>query len=124
MAGTPEGKVKKMVRDVLREFDEQKTVRYNDHDYVVGTLKQFWPVPSGYGASDLDVIVCYYGQYISIEVKAPGKKPKPRQELTIAETIGAGGRAFVIDGLEGINDLCELLHNIKVANANDSQRQA
>ncbi len=124
MAGTPEGKVKAMVKKVLDDFGEDIAVTYNGHVFFVKTLKQFWPVPSGYGASDLDIIVCYYGEYIAIEVKAPGKQPKPRQQLTLAETIGAGGHTFVIDGLEGINDLCELLHNIKVANANDSKREA
>lgn len=119
MAGTPEGKIKKMVRDVLREFDEQKTVRYNDHDYVVGTLKQFWPVPSGYGASDIDCIVCYYGQYISIEVKAPGKVPKPRQELTLAETIGADGWVFVVDGEHSCKELRDTLDHIRKAYADD-----
>jgi len=119
MAGTPEGKVKKMVRDVLRDFDEQKTVRYNNFDYVVGTLKQFWPVPSGYGASDIDCIVCYYGQYISIEVKAPGKKPKPRQEQTLAETIGAGGRTYVIDNEDGCTLLRVALNHIRNTHADD-----
>jgi len=124
MAGTPEGKVKKMVRDVLREFDEQKVVTYNGHDYVVGTLKQFWPVPSGFGASDIDCIVCYYGRYISIEVKAPGKKPQPRQEMTLAETIGAGGVDMVIDGEFGCDVLRTMLTHIRNSDADYRKRQA
>ena len=116
MATTPEGKVKDMIRKVLKEFDEDRIERYNNFDYHVGTLKQFWPVPSGYGASDIDCIVCYYGQYISIEAKAPRKKPKPRQEETLAETIGAGGLIFVIDGLAGCIELRAALQRIKDAN--------
>ena len=116
MAATPEGKVKDMIRKVLKEFDEERNVMYNNFDYHVGTLKQFWPVPSGYGASDIDCIVCYYGNYIAIEAKAPGKKPQPRQEETLAETIGAGGLTFVIDGPDGCNDLRASLQRIKDAN--------
>lgn len=120
MAVTPEGKVKEKVRAVLAEFDRAAVVLYNGTDYHVGILKQFWPVPSGYGASDIDCIVCYYGEYISIEVKAPGKKPKPRQELTLAETIGAGGWTFVIDGEAGLNELRHALESIRDFNANNS----
>ena len=117
MASTPEGTVKKAIKDVLDEFNEKRIVSYNGTNYHVGTLKQFWPVPSGYGASDIDCIVCYYGQYISIEAKAPGKKPKPRQELTIAESIGADGLVFVIDGEIGLNELRGTLSHIRLTHA-------
>jgi hypothetical protein len=116
MAGTPEGKIKKMVRDVLAEFVEYDT------GMDVAKIKQYWPVPSGFGASDLDCIVCYYGQYIAIETKAPGKKPTPRQKLTIAETRGAGGAVFVIDGEQGCFELRVALQRIK--DANYSKREA
>jgi hypothetical protein len=117
MAGTPEGKVKKMVKNVLAEFADEM-VAINDHP----TLKQFWPVPSGFGESDLDCIVCYHGNYIAIETKAPGKNPTPRQGLCIARTQAAGGTVFVIDNEAG----CELLrqHLRMIKNANDSKRQA
>ena len=101
---TPENKIKKMVRDVLAEFD------------APNTLKHFWPVPSGFGASDLDCIACYFGRYIDIETKAPGKKPTPRQELTIANTKAAGGMVFVIDGEKGVHELRVALQGIKDAN--------
>lgn len=113
---TPENKVKKMVRAVLAEFSEFNHVA----GFGVTTPKQFWPVPSGFGASDLDCIVCYYGVYIAIETKAPGKHPTTRQELTIAETKGAGGLVFVIDGEEGCERLRSALTLIKFSNANNS----
>lgn len=112
MASTPEGKVKKMVRAVLEEFGGESV---ND-DYVVHRLKQYWPVPAGYGASDLDCIVCYYGRTIAIETKAPGKRPTPRQQLTIAQYKGAGGMVFVIDGEIGCHELRVALQGIKDAN--------
>lgn len=124
MAVTPEGKIKKLVRKVLDEFSETVTV----DDFVVKTLKQYWPVPSGFGTSDIDCIVCYYGFYISIETKAPGKKPTPRQNLTLAETKAAGGAAFVIDSVEGVAALRDRLQRIKstmqeIGNALANNRQ-
>lgn len=56
----------------------------------------FMPVQSGYGAASLDYLGCHAGHFFSIETKAPGKHPSPRQELTIEEIEGAGGAAFVI----------------------------
>lgn len=119
MASTPEGKVKKMVGRVLEEFSERVWVG----DFHVVTLYQFWPVPSGFGASSLDCIVCYYGRAIYIETKAPGKKPTPRQQLTIAEVRGAGGSVLVIDGEAGCNLLRQQLLLIRNEHADDSQRQ-
>ncbi len=118
MAGTPEGKIKKQVRELLNQFGEMVEV----DGYICHTIKTFWPVPAGMGESDLDCIVCYYGQYIAIETKAPGKKPTPRQELCIARTRAAGGMAFVIDSEAGVFELRAALQRIK--DANDSKRQA
>lgn len=106
---TPEAKVKKMVRDVLNDF--RKIVECSG--YHVDNLYQFWPVPSGFGASSLDVIVTYYGRAIYIETKAPGKKPTPRQELTIAETKAAGAIVLVIDSEQGCHELRVILQKIK-----------
>jgi hypothetical protein len=116
---TPEAKVKKMVKDVLAEFSEPvQVVSAAGTDMVleVATLKQYWPVPAGFGASDLDCIVCYYGVYITIETKAPGKHPTPRQELTIAQAKGARGLVFVIDGPQGCEELRRALTLIRFSN--------
>jgi hypothetical protein len=99
---TPEAKVKKMVQKVLDEFEP---------------LYRYWPVPSGFGASSLDCIVCYNGYFIGIETKAPGKEPTPRQELCIKQMQDAGGHVFIIDSEQE----CEWLRScLKVlSNAND-----
>lgn len=109
---TPENKVKNLVRDMLNEFGEIVHIG----NFVAHRIKTFWPVPSGYGESDLDCIVCYYGLYIAIETKAPGKKPTPRQEYTIARTRAAGGMVFVIDSEVGVHELRVALQGIKDAN--------
>jgi len=107
MAVTPEGKIKRMVQNVLGEFFD---------DAPGGGLYKYWPVPSGFGASSLDCILCYRGKFIGIETKAPGKKPTPRQELTIKQMQHAGGTVFVIDSEKGVHDLRVTLQGLKDAN--------
>lgn len=56
------------------------------------------PVPGGFGKSGLDFTICFFGHFIAVETKAPGKKPTPRQELRTKEITRAGGAVFVVDG--------------------------
>lgn len=79
---TPEGKVKDKVKKVLMQYGA------------------YWhcPVQNGLGAPTLDFVGCYRGRFYAIETKAPGKKPTPRQELTITGMRAAGAAVFVIDG--------------------------
>ncbi len=56
----------------------------------------FMPVQSGYGAATLDIIGCHKGRFFSIETKAPGKSPSPRQELIMDMMNAAGAAVFVI----------------------------
>lgn len=83
---TPEGKVKAGVKKVLEKFGKD--------------LNGFWPVPYGYGESHLDYVGCLKGIFFCIEVKAPGKKPTPRQNRRILDVRAAGGLAFVVDGTD------------------------
>jgi hypothetical protein len=81
---TPEGKIKLAVKKRLKELGAY----------------QFWPVQTGYGSATLDCLICHQGKFYSIETKRPGKKPTPRQLLTIEEMQAAGAIVFVIDNLE------------------------
>jgi hypothetical protein len=80
---TPEGKVKAKVRKIFAEFPSVYT---------------YWPVPSGYGRTSLDIIGCYRGQFFSVETKAAGKKPTLRQYEEISRIGYAMGKSFVISG--------------------------
>ena len=82
---TPEGAVKREVKKVLKEYKAYYHM----------------PVQNGMGAPTLDFVGCYNGRFFAIETKAPGKKPTPRQEVTVALIKAAGGEAFVIDGDTG-----------------------
>ncbi len=80
MATTPEGKVKKKVSKLLKDMGAY----------------YFMPVQAGYGSTTLDYLVCFHGEFIAIETKAPGKKMSARQELTAELIAEAGGVVFVI----------------------------
>lgn len=93
---TPEGKVKKSVKDILQKFVDE------------GKVDGFWPVPYGYGESHLDYVGCCNGVFFCIETKAPGKKPTPRQVLRSTNVTKAGGKVFVIDGTDKTDTVQEL----------------
>jgi hypothetical protein len=94
MATTPEGKVKLLVKTYLK------------------LCRAYWhmPVQNGMGQPALDFHVCLpilitpdmvgkrVGLYVGIETKAPGKPMTPRQALTAASVVAAGGKVFLIDG--------------------------
>lgn len=79
---TPEGKVKAAISRVIADYKK---------------VYKFMPVPSGYGPSSLDYILCVEGRFVAIEAKAPGRKPTPRQKAIIGAIERAGGIVFVID---------------------------
>lgn len=81
-ASTPEGRVKARLNNRLRQLN---------------LVWKFMPVPSGYGMQSLDYLLCVAGHFVAIETKAPGKRPTPRQEQTIAAIKAAGGIVFIVD---------------------------
>lgn len=100
MSSTPEGRIKRKVSALLREFPR---VWYD------------MPVPGGYGKSTLDYVGCANGYFFAIETKAPGKKPTERQEAMINSMESAGAKTFVIDGDAGLNELEDWLHEVRAA---------
>lgn len=80
MSRTPEGKIKDKVRKLLDEFPHYR----------------FMPVPSGYGETTLDFLICYKGRFLAIETKAPSKKVTPRQEMIIRAIELNGGTVLVV----------------------------
>jgi hypothetical protein len=96
MAGTPEGKVKKKVKERLKA----RGIWY------------YAPVQMGMGVVGIPDFICCqpvvitqamvgktFGRFLAIETKAPGKLDTltPNQEARIAEIRAAGGAAIVID---------------------------
>jgi hypothetical protein len=93
---TPESKVKAKLKKALRE-------NFGSSCYC------FMPVQTGMGARTLDYLICINGRFVSIETKAPGKKPTPLQETTIQIIRDAGGLVFVVDGDESLEQAVRIL---------------
>jgi hypothetical protein len=95
---TPEGRIKNEIKKVLKEYP---------------SIYAFWPVQSGYGSKTLDVLICAYGYFISIEAKAPGNTPTNLQWKTIGDIQRAGGVACVVDSKESAHSLRELFDKLR-----------
>ena len=81
MASTPEGKVKKAVRQVLDGLGAY---------YVM-------PVTGGYGKQGApDFLVCHKGLFFGIETKAGKGKLTTLQEINLQKIIEAGGVSLVV----------------------------
>lgn len=94
---TPEGKVKKVVKDILDAYDPLVSYRF--------------PVQNGMGKPMLDCVGCCCGLHFEIETKKDRKeKLTPRQELTKAETEAALGKVFVVKAVDDTDELEEWLH--------------
>lgn len=102
MGTTPEGAVKRKLRKLLEKYPDVYT---------------YWPVPTGFGKTTLDVLGCYRGRFFEVETKAPDKKPTLRQQVEL-ESIGrAMGKTFVIMGEDSpvFDELRQWLDEIKAS---------
>lgn len=93
---TPEGKVKKSVREFL-------------HDRGVWFYQ---PIQNGMGRVGIpDFVCCFNGLFIAIETKAPGKLANltANQKLVIEEIKAHGGLAVVADSVESLIPVFDLL---------------
>jgi len=94
MAMTPEGKVKKKVKEYLQS---------------IGAW-YYMPVTNGMGRVGCpDILVCYKGLFMAFETKAPGKikNVTANQEREINEIISAYGLALVVDDVEQVKEAIE-----------------
>lgn len=92
---TPESKVKKKVREILRDLGAYYTM----------------PVTGGYGNSGVpDFIVCYRGKFYGIECKANGGKPTALQLKNHDDIRRSGGIALVIDETNVANLRKEIMY--------------
>lgn len=87
---TPEGKVKKQVKDVVAAA---YTCNYNWY---------FMPVSNGMGAMGIpDFVGVSWGQAFCIETKAKAKgQPTRLQERVMTAFERAGGKVFLVAGLD------------------------
>lgn len=62
----------------------------------------FSPVQTGLGVATLDLLCCYQGCFLGLEVKAEHvpAKPTPRQHLTMQQIAEAGGVVACVNSFE------------------------
>lgn len=90
---TPEAKVKKQVRELLRELG----------------IWYYQPMQNGMGQVGIpDFVCCWNGKFIAVETKAPGKRSAttPNQDRILEEITKHGGLSIVVDD---ISQLVEFL---------------
>lgn len=95
---TPEAKVKKKIKDILKSCGAY---------YVM-------PVAGVFGAAGVpDFLVCYVGTFIAIEAKAGKGKTTALQDKNIRQIKDAGGLAIVVNeaNLDELEDLLERVLN-------------
>jgi hypothetical protein len=102
MAVTPEGKVKRLVRVVLDEFD----------------CHYFMPVQTGFGSAGLDFHcgVEWRGLMIAFFIetkKKAGSKPTDRQIAFIRDQRRRRAKVFIIGSEVGVAQLREWLTNVR-----------
>jgi len=94
MAMTPEGKVKKKVKEYLQS---------------IGAW-YYMPVSNGMGRVGCpDILVCYKGMFMAFETKAPGKikNVTANQKREIDGIQRANGLAHVVDDVEQVKSLLD-----------------
>lgn len=69
----------------------------------------------GLGTGSADLIACVRGRFVAIEVKAPGKKLRPEQEMWGNVVTESGGLYIMIDNEEEIPTLFNNFRNLRAA---------
>lgn len=59
-----------------------------------------------------DLLVCYKGWFIGIEVKQPGEQASPKQRSVLKSIDAAGGLTAVVDSLEEVVNLLSKLNRL------------
>lgn len=96
MAMTPEGKVKKKVKEYLQS---------------IGAW-YYMPVSNGMGRVGCpDILVCYQGLFLAFETKAPGKikNVTANQQREIDGILRVNGLAHVVDDVEQVKAVIDTI---------------
>jgi hypothetical protein len=95
---TPEGKVKKLIRERLEKYEIYTASKAGA--FPGGSTGWYYcPMQTAMGISGIpDFLGHYKGIFWAIEAKAPGKKPTGFQALQLGAIKASGGAQFVVDG--------------------------
>lgn len=59
-----------------------------------------------------DLIICYRGLFIALEVKMPGNKVSPVQSLRIQQIRAAQGHAYVVKSVQAALKVLDLVDSV------------
>lgn len=93
------------LRDIDREYEEEHV--FLSHAKLMLSMFENAVVvreanPAEAGISDL--LVCYHGRFIALELKANDNEPSKRQEKFIEDVIAAGGKGLVCRTMKQVFD--------------------
>jgi hypothetical protein len=92
MPRQPEGRLVKRIKAYIREKGGRVfNIHGGDNPY------QEVGIP--------DLLICYRGQFVGLEVKQPGEQPSAIQKQILREIEAAGGYALAVSTLEEVVDL-------------------
>ena len=94
MSRQPEGKLVRKIQDRIEE-------RGGRSFKIQGTDESFQEI----GIPDL--LVCYHGIFLGLEVKMPGEKPSPIQRQVLKSIEAAGGVARVVCSVEEVDEILD-----------------
>lgn len=95
---TPEGKVKAAIVKILKQYG----------------VYYFFPIGYAYGRSGIpDIIGCYEGAFLSIEVKATEKKKMSALQVRESQAIQNAGGWFILLHKDNLDELVELLDELQ-----------
>lgn len=98
-----EKETQKAILEYLKTIGALPIKIYNGGIYDPVSQKYFFPYQTQRGVSD--IIACYKGKFIAIEVKSPSKKPTPYQLQFLKEVEKAGGIGIWSDNVDKIINL-------------------
>jgi penicillin-binding protein-related factor A (putative recombinase) len=104
-----EKETQKAILEFLKTIGALPIKIYNGGIYDPKYQKYFFPYQTQKGVSD--IIVCYKGRFVAIEVKSPSRKPTPDQIQFLKEVEKAGGLGFWTDD---IDDVINFFNNLKI----------
>ena len=60
-----------------------------------------------------DLLVCYQGRFLALEIKVPGAKPTPLQVHEMTKIGAAGGIATTVESVEEVKAVLALIRAMK-----------
>ena len=116
MRATAESKTKKLVRELLLQYDIQPASNAGAFTTAAGWY--FMPVPWGVRGIP-DFVGHYHGLFFGIEAKAPSELPTGFQLLQLEALRLSGGAVFVVDGVESLKNVQLWLAQVKTTEENE-----